>query len=397
MNRQDFPWIIKHKDIIFFDSAASSHKPNQVINAITQFYQTEYASIYRGIYGVAEQATVAYEQARTKVATFINARRSSEIIFVKGATEAINFIASTWGLEYIEKGDEILLTQMEHHSNLLPWQWVAQQKQALLRFIPVTQEGLLDLSQLSTLITPRTKLVAVVSTSNALGTKNDVTSIITRARNVGAKVLIDACQSVPHYQTDVQKLNCDFLVFSGHKMMAPTGIGVLYIKKELHNDISPYQRGGGMVRESTFQRATWLEAPQKFEAGTPPIVQAIGLGAAIDYYNSYINFDELQKHGAELTKAAIQGLSEIPGIHLLGPVDQLKRSGHSITFVHEKHHPHDIAAFLDAQGICVRAGHFCVQPLFNLWNMPSGAVRASFFCYNTLKEIERFLAIIKKL
>lgn len=397
MNQQDFPWIMKHKNIIFFDNAASSHKPSQVIDMVTHFYQSEYAPVHRGIYATAEQATSRYEEARKKVATFINARNSTEIIFVKGATEAINFIAATWGLEHIQKGDEIVLTQMEHHANLLPWQWVVQQKQALLRYIPVTQEGVLDVSGLSAIITNNTKLVAVVSTSNALGTHNDLAPIIAQARNVGAKTLVDACQSVPHQKTDVQKLNCDFLVFSGHKMMGPTGIGVLYIKKELHNDISPYQRGGGMVRESTFQRATWLDAPQKFEAGTPPIAQAIGLGAAIDYYTMHIDFNILQKHETELTKATIQGLSSIPKIRLLGPIHELQQLGHSVTFIHEKYHPHDIAAFLDAQGVCVRAGHFCVQPLFNVWGMPAGAIRVSFFCYNTFEEVERFLTLIKKL
>jgi len=397
VNRNDFPWIIGNSDVAFFDNAATSHKPHQVIEAITHFYQYDYAPIHRGIYASAEQATLQYEQARQKVATFINARSTAEIVFVKGATEGINAVAATWALENLTKGDEIVLTAMEHHANLLPWQWVAQQKQAMLRYIPVTQGGCLDLSNLNTIITDRTKLVAVVSTSNALGTQNNLTPLIARAHTVGAKVLVDACQSVPHQKTDVQKLDCDFLVFSGHKMMGPTGIGVLYIKKELHSDIPPYQRGGGMVREVTYENATWLEVPQKFEAGTPPIAQAIGLGAAIDYYNNNIDFNALQKHEAQLTTAAIEGLSKISDVRLLGPIEDLKRYGHSITFIHKKYHPHDAAAMLDVNGIFVRAGHFCAQPLFTLWHMPSGAVRVSFFGYNTLEEVERFISVMKKL
>ncbi len=397
MNRQDFPWIVHTGDTIFFDNAASTHKPKHVIDAVADFYRYEYAPIYRGIYKSAEQATMRYEEIRRQVADFINARDASEIVFVKGATEGINFIAATWAFEHICEGDEIVLTQMEHHANLLPWQWIAHQKKAVLRYISVTQKGTLDLSQLDTIITERTKIVSVVSTSNALGTHNDLTPIISRARNVGAKVLVDACQSVPHQQTDVEKLDCDFLVFSGHKMMAPTGIGVLYIKKELHDDIQPYQRGGGMVREVTYQRATWLEAPQKFEAGTPPIAQVMGLGAAIEYYHNNLPFDTVRQHEASLCAATIDGLSNISGIRILGPIEELKRHGHSVTFVHEKYHPHDVAAWLDAYGIYVRAGHFCVQPLFTMWDMPSGAVRISFFCYNTLKEVEFFLSAMKKL
>jgi cysteine desulfurase/selenocysteine lyase len=286
---------------------------------------------------------------------------------------------------------------MEHHANLLPWQWIAQEKQATLKFIPVTPEGTLDLTQLATIITERTKFVGIVATSNALGTRNDVGVVVARARAVGAKILVDACQSVPHEVTNVQALDCDFLVFSGHKMLGPTGSGVLYIRQELHNVLQPYQRGGGMVREAYYEHAQWLGMPQLLEAGTPLLAQVIGLGAAIEYYNHHVNFAALQEHEALLTRMVIDGLSALPDVRILGPVHELKHYGHSVTFVHERYHPHDVAAFLDTFGICVRAGHFCAQPLFRSLGLLGGAVRVSFLGYNTVSEVERFLDVIKKL
>lgn len=397
MNRHDFSWLRHNKDIIFFDNAATSHKPQQVIDAMSHFYAYDYAPAYRSMYRLAEQVTAQYEKVRQQVARFINARSAAEVVFVKGATEGINAVVAAWGFSAIQEGDEIVLTAMEHHSNLLPWQWLAQQKKAVLKFIPVTPDGLLDLAQLDRIITQRTKLVAAVSTSNSLGTHNDITLLSRHARAVGAKILVDACQSAPHEITDVQALDCDFLVFSGHKLLAPTGIGVLYIKHDLHDALQPYQRGGGMVREADYYHAQWLGMPNLLEAGTQPLAQIIGLGAAINYYNEHVNFVALREHELQLTRTLIEGLLQISDVRIIGPVDELKQYGHNVSFVHERYHPHDVAAYLDSHNICVRAGHFCAQPLFKALGLPAGAVRVSFLGYNTLAEVERFLDVLKKL
>lgn len=380
---------------IYLDNAASSPKPQQVIETISQFYENEYAPVHRGIYSLSERATERYEGARTKVAQFINARDAREIVFTKGATESINLVASTWAMAHIKKGDTIVLTQMEHHSNLLPWQRVAQMAGAQLKFIPVLPDGTLDYSKVHSLITERTKLVAVVHVSNGLGTHNDIAVIARRAQQVGAKLLVDACQSVPHQKVDVQQLQCDFLAFSGHKMLAPTGVGVLYIKKELFDETPPYQLGGGMVYKAEWTTATWLPAPHKFEAGTPPIAQVIGLGAAIDYLNS-IDLVALQEREAQLCRATIEGLQAIPGVRIFGPIEQLKQKGHLVSFTLEGFHPHDVAAFLDSKNICVRAGDFCMQPLWRMWGL-SGAVRVSFYLENTLDQVKKLIAALKEL
>lgn len=311
--RKDFPIlkrIINNNPLIYFDNAATTQKPQSVIDALVDFYTQYNANIHRGVHTFGEQATQMYEEARSKVAQYINAE-PDEIIFTRGTTESINLIATAWGEQHITRGDEIVITELEHHSNLLPWQQLAHKKNAKLNYIPVHDDGTLNMASLPELITAKTKLVAVSHVSNALGTHNDIASIIRAAHAVGAYVLIDAAQSVPHQKINVKSLNCDFLAFSGHKMLGPTGIGVLYIKKKLHDHIPPYQFGGGMVFEVDFHKASWLRAPHKFEAGTPAIAQAIGLGAAIDYLHNYVDFTLLQAHEAKLCTRLIDGLSHI--------------------------------------------------------------------------------------
>lgn len=396
--RKDFPILqkkINGHQLIYLDNAATSQKPKAVIDAIADFYTNHNANIHRSVYEFGEEVTTLYERARTNVAQFINAH-SDEVIFTQGTTSGINLVASTWAQQNIKKGDEILISQMEHHSNMVPWQQVAQKNGATLKYIPVLSGGTLDYAALDSLITKKTKLVAVCHVSNALGTRNDIKRIIDAAHAMGARVLIDAAQSAPHEAIDVKKLNCDFLAFSGHKMLGPTGIGVLYIKKELHEQMPPYQFGGGMIYEADFFNASWQKSPHKFEAGTPPIAQAIGLAAAIDYIQKNINFDQLQKHEAALCAQLIEGLSTFKKVRILGPIQDLKKSGHLVSFTIEGMHPHDVATHLSTKGICVRAGNHCAQPLAKLMHI-SGSVRASFYVYNTAQEVEQFLQFIKNI
>jgi cysteine desulfurase / selenocysteine lyase len=396
--RADFP-ILKQEingyPLIAFDNASTSHKPQSVIDAVVQFYTTTNANTYRGIHVFAEKATQQYEDARKKVAQFIGADQN-EIIFTRGCTSGINFIAATWADINVQAGDEIVVTELEHHSNLLPWQRLAQKKGAILKCIPVLPDGTLDLSQLDSIITNKTKMVAVIHVSNAIGTHVDIAPIIQRAHAVGARILIDAAQSVPHRKINVHELDCDFLVFSGHKLLGPTGIGVLYIKKELHDEIEPYEVGGGMVKDVDCTDATWAPAPQKFEAGTPPIAQAIGLGAAVDYVGKHINFDDLIAYEAQLCTQLIDGLSAIEGIKILGPIAELKEKGHLVSFLVENYHSHDVAAFLDKRGIFVRAGHHCAQPFAKKLGYDA-SVRVSFYFYNTPEEVDALIAAIRDL
>ncbi len=396
--RNDFPilqQIINKQPLSYFDNAATTQKPQQVLDAMMHFYQTSNANIYRGAHTFAEQTTALYEQVRKKVAQFIGAQDPSEVIFTKGTTESINIIACAWTSEHIKAGDEIVVTELEHHANLLPWQRVAQQKKAQLKFIPVLPDGTLDLSILDILLTKKTKLVAIAQVSNAIGTHNSVDKIINAAHAVGAKVLIDAAQSVPHQAINVQTLSCDFLAFSGHKMLGPTGIGVLYIKKELHDYIPPYLQGGGMVSAVGWEKADWLPAPQKFEAGTPPIAQAIGLGAAIDYLSSYVDFNALQKYESQLTTRVIDGLSSIPQVKILGPILALKK-GHLVSFLVDGIHAHDAAAYCDSKGISLRAGNHCAQPLAKKLGY-NASLRASFYFYNTIQEVDRLIQAVDQL
>ena len=396
--RADFPILsqkINGYPLAPCDNASTTHKPQEVIDAVVNFYTKTNANIYRGIHLFAEQATHLYEDARNKVAGFIGAL-PVEIIFTRGCTSGINFVATAWGMEHIHAGDEIVITELEHHSNLLPWQRVAQKKGAHLKLIPIFPDGSLDLSQLNSLITHKTKMVSVIHVSNAVGTHVDIATIIARAKEVGALVLIDAAQSVPHQKIDVHQLKCDFLVFSGHKLLGPTGIGVLYIKKELHDTIQPYEVGGGMVDDVSIDYVQWAVAPQKFEAGTPPIAQAIGLGVAIDYLNKHIDFSGLAMYEAALTARLIEGLSEISAVRILGPIAELKKKGHLVSFLVKGAHSHDVAAFLDSRGISVRAGHHCAQPFAKKLGYDA-SVRVSFYFYNTIEDVDRIIAAVREL
>lgn len=390
--RKDFPFL--KQDIVYFDNAATSQKPKQVLDELMHFYTDSNANVHRGVYDLAEQATKLYEQARARIASFINAQ-PEEIIFTRGTTESINLVASAWGKAHIQAGDEIVVTHLEHHSNFVPWQQLTQELGAKLVIIPVNFDGTLHVEMIHKLVTNKTKLIAASSTSNALGVHNDMKVLADAAQSVGALFLIDAAQSIGHQRTDVQKLRCDFLAFSGHKMLGPTGIGVLYMKKKVQAKVPPYQFGGGMIYEARNETSSFLPAPHKYEAGTPPIAQAIGLAAAIDYLQT-INFDALQKHEAQLCAKLIDGLSAFERITILGPVDELKTNGHMVSFIVDSMHAHDVAAYLSTQGICVRAGHHCAQPLARQLGIES-SVRVSFYLYNTHEEVERLLQAIAKL
>src|SRR3990172_12131808 len=396
--RADFPILsqkINGYPLVPCDNASTTHKPQSVIDAVVQFYTTTNANIYRGIHLFAEQATQLYENARKKVADFIGAH-ASEIVFTRGCTAGINFVVATWGDMHIKAGDEIVMTELEHHANLLPWQRLAQKKGAVLKFIPIFPDGSLDLSQLDSIITNKTKMVSVIHVSNAVGTHVDIATIIARAQAVGACVLIDAAQSVPHQKIDVHQLGCDFLVFSGHKILGPTGIGVLYIKKELQAELPPYEVGGGMVEDVNCEHATWRSAPHKFEAGTPPIAQAIGLGVAIDYLRTNVDFDEIMNYETQLCARLIDGLSAIVQVRILGPIAELKQKGHMVSFLVDGFHSHDVAAFLDSRGISVRAGHHCAQPFAKKLGYDA-SVRVSFYFYNTFEDVDRIVAAVQEL
>lgn len=394
--RKDFPIFTNEKFLIYFDNAATTQKPIEVINAISNFYSKYNANVHRGIYKFGEYVTVLFEDIRKKVAEFINAD-ANEVIFTTGTTGGINFVALAWANQNIAEGDEIIISQMEHHSNIIPWQQLAKKKKALLKIISVTKEGKLDLDCYKAILSEKTKLVSIIHVSNVFGTTNDIELITKLANNAGAKVLIDAAQSIGHTKVDVKKINCDFLAFSGHKVLGPTGIGILYINQKLHEQIEPYQFGGGMVFEVDFERkSTWLKTPHKFEAGTPPIAAAIGLGAAIDYINNNINFDKLNQTHAQFIGKIINELSIFENITFLGPLDELKQKGHIISFTIDQMHSHDVAAYLDLHGICVRAGHHCAQPLHKALKIES-SIRLSFHCYNTIEEVEFFVKLITNL
>jgi cysteine desulfurase/selenocysteine lyase len=393
--RRDFPVLdqqVNGHPLVYLDNAATSQKPLCVIEALDEYYRRYNANVHRGIHKLSEEATAAYEDARQKVARFLNARSPKEIIFTRNTTEAINLVAYSWGRANIREGDEIVLTEMEHHSNLVPWQLLAQEKGARLRFIPVTDEGLLDLDALDELLTERTKLVAVVHMSNVLGTINPVTEIIRRAHEVGALVLLDGAQSVPHLQVDVQKLDCDFLACSGHKMCGPTGIGVLYGKRELLEAMPPFLGGGDMIKEVHLEWSTWNSLPWKFEAGTPSIAQGIGLGYAVDYLSG-IGMEVIHAHEREIVAYALGRLSEIEGVTIYGP--PAEQRGGVVAFNLKGVHPHDVAAILDSHGVAIRAGHHCAQPLMRRLGVVATA-RASFYLYNTCEEVDVLVHAIEK-
>jgi len=388
--RSDFP-IFSDKLLVYLDSAATTQKPKQVIDSVSDFYSNYNANVHRGIYELSIKATEMYHSARQKVANLINASDWRSIVFTGGTTESINLLAYSWVRKNLQKGDELLITEMEHHSNIVPWQLVAKESGIILKYIPVNIDGTLDLSNFDELITNKTKLVSVIHQSNVFGTINPIKKIINRAKQVGAITLIDAAQSVPHSHVDVQELDCDFLAFSGHKMLGPTGIGILYGKTELLNSMTPFMGGGDMINSVTMIESTWNDIPYKFEAGTPNIAQAIGLGAAIDYINE-IGLTNIQDYVEHLVKTALEKLRAIDGLTIYG--HQIGESSSVISFNLEGVHPHDLAQFLDQDGIAVRAGHHCAQPIMDKLSV-SSTIRASFYLYNTKEEIDKLCASLR--
>ncbi len=384
--RNDFSILKGESDppLIYLDSAATSQTPDCVIEAMDAYYRTYNSNIHRGIYRISEEATAKYEEARQGIGRFINAPRSSQIIFTRNTTESINLVAYSWGTANLREDDEILVTVMEHHSNLLPWQLLSQRTGAKLRFIEITDDGVLQLDDLEGLLTERTKIVAMTHVSNVLGTINPVQELTAAAHAIGAKVLIDGAQSVPHFDVDVQALDCDFLAFSGHKMCGPTGIGVLYGKSDLLEEMPPFLGGGSMIRSVQRESSTYADVPAKFEAGTPAIAEAIGLAAAVDYLDK-TGLQAIFAHENELLEYAHQKLGDIEGLTIYGP-KPLQKTG-AITFNLEGIHPHDIAGVLGTVGVAVRAGHHCAQPLMQKFGVIA-TVRASFYLYNKLDEID---------
>lgn len=387
--KEDFPIfqrMIKGKPLIYLDSAATTQKPIQVIEAISKYYQNNYANVHRGAYTLSEESTAFYENARALTAKFINAPSAESIVFTRNATEGINLVASSWGIEFFKKDDVIVLTQMEHHSNLVPWQLIAKKTGAQLKFIMLNENGELDLTDIKDKINEKTRFVSLVHISNSLGSINPVKEIIRLAHTYDIPVLVDATQSVPHMHVDVQDLDCDFLVFSGHKMLGPTGIGVLYGKTQLLDKMPPYMGGGEMINEVQLEWSDYRDIPWKFEAGTPNIGGAIGLAAAINYINS-IGLENIHEHGKILTQHAIQQLKNLNGIEVYGP-ERLR--GPLIAFNLKNIHPHDVATILDEFGVAVRAGHHCTQPVMRWLNVPA-TVRVSFYIYNSFEDIEVLL------
>jgi cysteine desulfurase/selenocysteine lyase len=392
----DFPILqrkIRGKPLIYLDNAATTQKPRQVIEVETRYYEQYNANIHRGIHTLSEEATARYEEAREKIAKFIGAPSPETVIFTRNTTESINLVAFSWGRKNLKAGDEILLTAAEHHSNLIPWQMTAEATGAVLRFIPLTADGQLDLTNLDQLLTAKTKLVAMTAMSNVLGTIMPVRDIAKRAHALGAKVLIDGAQSVPHVGTRISDLQCDFLAFSAHKMLGPTGIGILYGKAELLDAMEPFMGGGDMILEVWRDRANWNELPWKFEAGTPNIAGAIAFGAAVDYLNA-LGMDSVRRHEEELTAYALKQLSQDPNILLYGPLDVSKRGG-VVSFNYGTIHPHDIGTLLDQEGIAIRAGHHCCQPLMRDYQV-SGTARASFYIHNTREDVDALTAALRK-
>ncbi len=392
--RSEFPILateMRGRPLTYLDSAASAQKPHVVIDAMSDFYRAHYANIHRGVYQLSAEATEQYEAVRTRVAHFIGARDSREIIFVRNATEAINLVARTWGEENIGEGDEIVLTVMEHHANIVPWQMLASRRGATIRVAEIDDTGVLDLEHLKSLLGPRTKLLAFTHVSNALGTINPVTELVSHARERGIVTLVDGAQAVPHQPVDVAALGCDFYVFSGHKVFGPTGAGVLHGRLERLEAMPPFLGGGDMIESVSFEGTTFAPVPQKFEAGTPDIASVIGFGAAIDYLDG-IGMDEIAAYEHGLLSYATERLQEVPGLRIVGTA---KEKAAVISFVLEEVHPHDIGTVLDGEGIALRAGHHCAQPLMKRMGVPATA-RASFTFYNTSDEIDRLVdALIK--
>jgi cysteine desulfurase/selenocysteine lyase len=392
--REDFPilkTVIRGKPLCYLDNAATTQKPQQVIDVLSDYYTSMNSNIHRGVHTLSERATAAFEEARVKVKNFINAKSEKEIIFTRGTTESINLVASSFGRSNLSEGDEILITGMEHHSNIVPWQLIAAEKNAVLKVVPITDTGELILDEFEKLISERTKIISVVYVSNSLGTINPVEKIIEIAHKHGVPVLLDAAQAVSHIPVDMQKLDCDFFAFSGHKLYGPTGIGVLYGKEKLLEQMPPFMGGGDMISKVTFTKTTYNELPFKFEAGTSNIADAIGLGAAIDYIKS-IGLDSISKYEKHVLDYATDALSNVEGLRIIGTAPE---KSSVISFVLKNVHPHDVGTFLDYEGIAVRTGHHCTQPLMDRFNIPATS-RASFGMYNTVEEADILVKGIKK-
>ena len=392
--REDFPilsQLVRGKPLVYLDNAATSQKPRPVIEAVTRFYSSENANIHRGVHFLSERATLAYDAVRERVARFLNASSAGEIVFTRGTTEAINLVAHSWGRSALRAGDEILITGMEHHSNIVPWQLLAAATGAVLRAVPITDAGELDLEAFDRLLTERTRLLAVVHLSNALGTINPVRAMIARARERGVVTLVDGAQSAPHLPVDVQAIGCDFFAFSGHKVFGPTGVGVLYGRAALLERMPPWQGGGDMIETVTLERSTWAPPPARFEAGTPMIAEVIGLGAALEYVES-VGRAALGTWEEELLTYATERVSELAGVRIIGTA---REKASVLSFVVEGVHPHDVGAVLDDEGIAIRAGHHCAQPVMQRFGVPA-TVRASFAFYNTREEIDALVRGLRR-
>ena len=394
--RADFPILqrnINGNDLVYLDNAATTQKPNQVIKSLVDYYEQTNANVHRGVHTLSIEATDGYELARTKVAKFINAPRPEEVIWTRNTSESLNLVAATWAEANVGEGDNIVITAMEHHSNIVPWQQLADKKGAELRYLPHNEEGVIELDSATGVIDYRTKIVAVTHMSNVLGTINPVAKLAERAHSVGAVILVDAAQSVPHMPVDVQALDADFLCFSAHKMLGPTGIGVLWGKYDLLEAMPPYMFGGDMILEVTYEDATWNDLPYKFEAGTPNIADAIATGAAVDYLTD-LGMDNVWQHEQELTDYAMEQMLSLGSVRVLGPQNPALRGG-VISFIHDTIHPHDLGTALDQQGIAIRTGHHCAMPLVRSFDVVAAA-RASFYIYNTKPEVDAFVSGLRE-
>jgi cysteine desulfurase/selenocysteine lyase len=392
--RNDFPILsrkVNNKPLIYLDSAATAQKPQVVIDAVDNYYKFQNANIHRGVHTLSQEITIAYEEARATVKKHLNAAHAHEIIFTKGTTDSINLVAYSFGKKYVNEGDEILISSMEHHSNILPWQQLCEDKGAKLKVIPINNEGEIDLKEFKILLSPKTKIVAITHVSNTLGTINPIKELITLAHQQNIAVLVDGAQAVPHLLVDVVDLDADFYCFSAHKLFGPTGVGVLYGKQKWLDEMPPYQTGGGVIKTVTFEKTTFADLPLKFEAGTPHISGAIGLAAAINYVNT-LGLNNISEYENELQVYATKRLSEIDGLRIIGTA---ANKAAVISFVVDGTHPFDIGVILDKQGIAVRTGHHCTQPLWNIYGL-QGAVRVSFAFYNTIEEIDSFTVALKK-
>lgn len=392
--RADFPLLgeqMRGKPIVFLDSAASSQKPQQVLDALDYYYKHQNANVHRGVYELSQQATDAYERGRESARRFLNAASTEEVILVKGTTDGINLVASSFGRKYLREGDEVVISAMEHHSNIVPWQLACEQSGAKLKVIPINDKGELLLDEYEKLLTDRTKMVALVHVSNALGTINPVEEVIAKAHERGIPVLLDGAQATPHMKVDVQALDVDFYTFSGHKVFGPTGIGILYGKKKWLEALPPYQGGGEMIATVTFEKTTYNELPHKFEAGTPDISGAVGLGVALDYIEK-VGQDNIAAHENALLQSATEQLLAIDGLRIIGTAEH---KASVISFLIEGTHPYDVGTILDKLGIAVRTGHHCTQPLMDLFGIP-GTVRASFAAYNNAEDVEQLVAGVQR-